>query len=218
MADRGTLFLDEIGEIPGSVQAKLLRALQHKEIRPVGASGAVPVDIRVISATHRDLSAMVEAEQFRTDLFYRLNVVRIEIPPLRERREDVPLLVHHFLAKHRGTGAAIEGIDDDALELLVAQEWPGNVRELENVMESALALARGPRLRASDLPLARRRTPALARVPLEVPLSLDAYERCALARALEEAGGDAARGARRLGIGRSTFYRKLARHGLRSTD
>ena len=219
MADRGTLFLDEIGEIPGSVQAKLLRALQHKEVRPVGASGAVPIDIRVISATHRDLSAMVEAQQFRTDLFYRLNVVRIEIPPLRERREDVPLLVHHFLAKHGGTSAQIEGIDDDALELLVMHDWPGNVRELENVMESALALARGPRLRASDLPIARRRAPgAAARVPLEVPLSLEAYEQCALARALEEASGDAAQAARRLGIGRSTFYRKLAKHGLRSAD
>ncbi|HTF33917.1 MAG TPA: sigma-54 dependent transcriptional regulator [Myxococcota bacterium] len=219
MADRGTLFLDEIGEIPGSVQAKLLRALQHKEVRPVGASAPVPVDLRIISATHRDLSAMVEARQFRTDLFYRLNVVRIEIPPLRERREDVPLLVHHFLAKHGNTSVQIEGIDDDALELLVMHDWPGNVRELENVMESALALARGPRLRASDLPLARRRASgAAARVPLEVPLSLEAYEWCALARALEEASGDAAQAARRLGIGRSTFYRKLSKHGLRSAD
>jgi len=143
----------------------------------------------------------------------------VEIPPLRERREDVPLLVHHFLAKHGGVAAQIEGIEDDALELLVLHDWPGNIRELENVMESALALARGPRLRASDLPLARRRAagPA-ARIPLEVPLSLAAYERCALARALEEANGDAAQAARRLGIGRSTLYRKLSKHGLRGAD
>jgi len=217
MADRGTLFLDEIGEIPATVQAKLLRALQHKEVRPVGASGPVPVDIRVISATHRDLAAMVTAGGFRTDLFYRLNVVRIELPPLRERREDVPLLVHHFLAKHARPNAPSEGIEDDALEVLVSHDWPGNVRELENVMESALALARGPRLRAGDLPLARRRTGG-ATQPLDpdVPLSLDAYERCALVRALQEARGDAALAARRLDIGRSTFYRKLAKHGLRS--
>jgi DNA-binding NtrC family response regulator len=160
---------------------------------------------------------MVTAGGFRTDLFYRLNVVRIELPPLRERREDVPLLVHHFLAKHARPNAPSEGIEDDALEVLVSHDWPGNVRELENVMESALALARGPRLRAGDLPLARRRTGG-ATQPLDpdVPLSLDAYERCALVRALQEARGDAALAARRLDIGRSTFYRKLAKHGLRS--
>jgi two-component system response regulator HydG len=210
IADRGTLFLDEIGEIPPSVQAKLLRALQHKEVRPVGSTATVPVDIRVISATHRDLASMVAQGGFRTDLFYRLNVVRIQIPPLRERREDIPLLAHHFLAKHRA-GSRVEGFENDALERLVENEWPGNVRELENAIESALALAPGPRLRAADLPVLRR-VPGRAPSPSEsdLPLSLEAYERCALERALRECGGDATEAAKRLGIGRSTFYRKLA--------
>jgi DNA-binding NtrC family response regulator len=216
MASQGTLFLDEVGEIPLSVQAKLLRALQHKEVRPVGASSTVPVDIRVISATHRDLAAMVSEGRFRTDLFYRLNVVRVRIPPLRERREDIPQLVHHFIQKHRASGARVEGIEDDALEILVGSDWPGNVRELENVVESAMALAPGPRLRIADLPRARRAWSRVASpISSELPLSLEAYERCALERALCESGGDATAAARCLGIGRSTLYRKLSRHGLR---
>jgi DNA-binding NtrC family response regulator len=214
MANHGTLFLDEVGELPLGVQAKLLRALQHKEIRPVGSASAVPVDLRVISATHRDLAEMVAAGGFRADLFYRLDVVRIEIPPLRERREDIPLLVHHFLLKHAGAGGRVTGIEDAALEALVQAEWPGNVRELENAIESALALAPGPRLRIADLPGARRRAAPAAAPPTDLPLSLDAYERCALERALCETGGDATQAARLLGIGRSTLYRRLARHGL----
>ncbi len=221
MAEGGTLFLDEIGEIPLATQAKLLRALQYKEVRAVGAAASVSVDIRVITATHRDLAAMVETGRFRTDLFYRLNVVRIEIPPLRERIEDVPLLSQHFLDKHARTRGTV-AIDDAALERLMSHDWPGNVRELENVIESALALARGPRLRAADLPIGRSRTAPMSasRVaagetpPSGLPLSLDAYERSALERALRETGGQAREAARRLGIGRSTFYRKLGKHGL----
>jgi DNA-binding NtrC family response regulator len=214
-AHRGTLFLDEVGEIPLAVQARLLRALQSREVRPVGGSDAVPVDIRVVAATNRDLAAMVEEGRFRLDLYYRLNVVRIDVPPLRERMEDVPLLAAHFLAKHRREGVPGALLEPDALERLGRYAWPGNVRELENAIESALALARGPRLRAADLPLG---LPAAAEVrarPDHLPLDLDAYERCALERALAEAGGDATEAARRLGIGRSTFYRKLARHALR---
>jgi DNA-binding NtrC family response regulator len=215
MASGGTLFLDEIGEIAPSVQAKLLRALQHKEVRPVGSSKTVPVDIRVISATHRDLAALVGEGRFRADLFYRLNVVRIEIPPLRERREDIPLLVHHFLGKHRDASGRVEGIDDDALERLVAADWPGNVRELENAIESALALAAGPRLRPGDFEHTHAAPPAVSAGSVEgLPLSLEAYERAALACALRENAGDARAAARCLGIGRSTFYRKLAQHGL----
>jgi len=221
MAQGGTLFLDEIGELPLAMQAKLLRALQYKEVRAVGAAAPVSVDIRVVTATHRDLAAMVEAGRFRTDLYYRLHVVRLEIPPLRERIEDVPLLAQHLLDKHarRGEPAAI---DEEALERLMSHDWPGNVRELENVIESALALARGSRLRAADLPIGRSRAGATAPAPRAtepapsgLPLSLDAYERSALERALREAGGNATDAARRLGIGRSTFYRKLGRHGLR---
>lgn len=215
MAEAGTLFLDEVGEIPLTVQAKLLRALQYKEVRPVGATEALPVDLRVVSATHRNLAEMVQGDRFRMDLYYRLNVVRIEIPPLRERREDIPLLVHHFLERHRGEGSRIEGIEEEALELLMSQVWPGNVRELENSIESALALAAGPRLRAADLPFGRRRGSATAASSATtLPLSLQAYERSALERALRESGGNAAAAARCLGIGRSTFYRKLAQHEI----
>jgi len=218
MAHRGTLFLDEVGEIPLSVQAKLLRALQNKEIRPVGASSSVPVDIRVISATNRDLAEMVSGGSFRTDLFYRLNVVRVEIPRLRDRRDDIPLLVHHFLDKHRTENSRVEGIEDDALEVLIESDWPGNVRELENVIESALALAPGPRLRIADLPRTRRNSSRVVSTALiDVPVSLEAYERCALERVLWECGGDATAAAARLGIGRSTFYRKLAKHNLVSS-
>jgi two-component system response regulator HydG len=215
IANRGTLFLDEIGEIPPHVQAKLLRALQHKEVRPVGAATSVPIDIRVISATHRDLATMVDEGGFRTDLFYRLNVVRVVIPPLRERREDIPLLVHHFLRKHGDENSRIEGIEERALELLIASDWPGNVRELENTIESAMALAPGPRLRVSDLAINRPacRSVSVA-VPPDLPISLDAYERCALERALAECAGDVSAAARVLGVGRSTLYRKLAKHDI----
>ncbi len=215
IANRGTLFLDEIGEIPSHLQAKLLRALQNKEVRPVGAASSVPIDIRVISATHRDLAAMVDEGAFRADLFYRLNVVRIMIPPLRERRGDIPLLVHHFLRKHANENSRIEGIDERALELLMASDWPGNVRELENTIESAMALAPGPRLRISDLALNRpasRSTSVF--VPTALPISLGAYERCALERALAECAGDVTAAARVLEIGRSTLYRKLTKHGI----
>ena len=142
-------------------------------------------------------------------------MVRIAVPSLGERSEDIPLLVHHFLAAYRRPLYPIEGIDDDALQLLVEHDWPGNVRELENTIESALALAPGPRLRLADLPIARRagvRTGGV--LDLELPLSLAAYERSALERALRETGGDATQAARLLGIGRSTFYRRLARHEL----
>jgi DNA-binding NtrC family response regulator len=216
MADRGTLLLDEIGEIPSGVQAKLLRALQQKEVRPVGASEAVPVDIRVICATNRDLAAMVSDGLFRMDLYYRLNVVRIEIPTLRERREDVPQLAHHFLIKHRREGSPVRGFEPEALEMLSRYDWPGNVRELENAIESGLALASGERFRAADLGLGEG-IPGAAlavRPGPEVPLSLEAYERCAIERALRETRGDATEAARRLGIGRSTFYRKLSKHGI----
>jgi two-component system response regulator HydG len=217
IAHGGTLFLDEIGEIPPSVQAKLLRALQHKEVRPVGGASPAPVDIRVICATNRDLAEMVREGRFRADLFYRLNVVRIDLPPLRERTDDIPLLAHHFLKKHRRDPEGPRGFEPDAMALLARHSWPGNVRELENAIESALALARFDRLRASDFSLGPARA-ALGLAPSpahqEIPLSLDAYECCALERALREAGGDAREAARRLGIGRSTLYRKLARHGI----
>ena len=214
MAEGGTLFLDEVGELPSAVQSKLLRALNSKAIRPVGGTREIPVDLRILSATHRDLGEMVAAGTFRMDLYYRLDVVRVEVPPLRERREDIALLAHHFLRKHRPDGA-IEGFEDDALGALVSYDWPGNVRELENSIESALALSRGPRLRRGDLPMPVARASSDDAADGDgLPLSLDAYERAALERALSESGGDAGLAARRLGLGRSTFYRKLAKHGI----
>jgi DNA-binding NtrC family response regulator len=215
MAQRGTLFLDEVGEIPLHVQAKLLRALQQREVRPLGGSEPVPVDIRVIAASNRDLAAMVEGGSFRLDLFYRLNVVRIDVPPLRERMEDVPLLAAHFLAKHARPGEGPVSLGPEALEKLLHYAWPGNVRELENAIESSLALARGPILRAGDLAFEVPPRGEPAPPADSVPLRLEAYERLALERALRECAGDASLAARRLGMGRSTFYRKLSRHGLR---
>jgi DNA-binding NtrC family response regulator len=215
LADGGTLFLDEIGEIPLAVQAKLLRVLQTRAVRPLGGSAAVTVDIRVICATHRDLTEMVAAGSFRRDLYYRLDVVRLVLPSLRERGDDVLLLAQHFLEKHRRADSPVLGFSPDALEALTARAWPGNVRELENAIEAALALASGERLGAAELTRAgvRSSRPSAAE-GAALPLSLDAYERSALERALEECRGDASQAARRLGIGRSTFYRKLARHGI----
>lgn len=215
-AHGGTLFLDEIGELPLSVQAKLLRSLQNKEVRPVGSDEAVPVDIRVISATHRDLSSMVGLGQFRMDLFYRLNVVRIEVPPLRERKEDIPLLIQTFLAEHRAKGSIVQTVSDSSLELLLQHDWPGNVRELENVIESAVALTHKECLEPTDLPFGKPASRVSTKPFADIELSLAAYERCALERALQNSAGDVREAAKRLGIGRSTFYRKLARHGLES--
>ena len=217
VADGGTLFLDEIGEIAQSIQAKLLRALQQREVRPVGSATPVAVNLRIVAATNRDLAQLADEGRFRLDLFYRLNVVRIELPPLRERSDDIPLLAQHFLGKHRRANSPVSGFEPEALHALTRHGWPGNVRELENAIESALALANGPLLRAREFSFGRERSagssPA-ATPSAGLPLSFDAYERNLIERALEEAGGDAALAARRLGVGRSTFYRKLAKHGV----
>jgi two-component system response regulator HydG len=212
-ATGGTLFLDEIGELPLLLQSKLLRALQEREVKPLGADSRVSVDVRIVAATNRDLAAEVRAGRFRSDLFYRLHVVSIELPALRERAEDIPPLVGHFMDRH-AVGSRISGIEPDALELLINRRWDGNVRELENAVEAALALAPGPRLRASDLEVEHARTSRRAPTPDSLELSLDAYERACLEEALRQSGQDVRRAARLLGIGRSTLYRKLTRHGL----
>lgn len=215
VADGGTLFLDEIGEVAPAVQARLLRALQEREVRPVGSGQAVSVDLRIVAATNRNLQDCVDEGSFRQDLFYRLDVVRIDLPPLRERREDIPLLATHFFDKHRGAATRVEGLDPAALTRLMEYAWPGNVRELENAVESALALCPNRRLGPDDFSLGSARSVEVAQpVPSDLPLSLDAYERCVLERALGESCGDATGAARSLGIGRSTLYRKLAKHGL----
>jgi two-component system response regulator AtoC len=152
-AEGGSLFLDEIGELPTAVQVKLLRVLQEEEIRPVGESKSQPIDVRVIAATSRDLEVEVAEGRFREDLYYRLNVVHLHVPPLRERRHDIPLLADHFLRHFSTTlGKSVHSISDDALERLSSYRWPGNVRELENVIERALILADGDRLTLRELP------------------------------------------------------------------
>ena len=152
-ADGGTLFLDEVGEIPTSLQAKLLRVLQEEEIQPLGENKPRAVDVRVIAATARDLEAEVAAGRFREDLYYRINVVRLQVPPLRERPKDIPLLLDHFLARYReDLGKPVHGIADAALERMVSYRWPGNVRELENVIERAMILADGDRITLRELP------------------------------------------------------------------
>jgi len=215
-ASGGTLFLDEIGELSPRLQAKLLRVIQEREVRPLGADAAVPIDVRIISATNRDLEVEVKKGSFRSDLFYRLRVVSIRLAPLRERPEDIPVLAAHFLERH-GEGSRILGIEPEALEALLTHAWDGNVRELENRIEAAVALARGPRLTITDLGLdsVHRDTREASR-PDGIPLSLPSYERACLEEALFQAEGDIRRAASLLGIGRSTLYRKLKTHGIRS--
>ena len=158
-ADGGTLFLDEVGELPAPVQVKLNRALQEGEIRPVGEARSVKVDVRVVAATLRDLRSEVDAGRFREDLYYRLNVFPVRLPPLRERRSDIPLLAGHLLKKHaRAQGRALEGFEADALAALAAYAFPGNVRELENVVERAVAVCTGPRIDLAGLPPQLRQT------------------------------------------------------------
>jgi len=208
-AHGGTLFLDEVGELPLGLQAKLLRAIQEREVRPLGAVDARPLDVRLIAATNRDLAAEVRAGRFRADLFYRLRVVSLALPPLRERPEDVPVLASHFVER-AARGTKVIGLEPEALERLIAQRWEGNVRELENTIEAAVALAQGPRITAADLRLSSFDQPR-ARLPGEIALSLAAYERACLEEALRRCEGDVRAAARLLGIGRSTFYRKLGK-------
>jgi len=215
-ADGGTLFLDEIGELPLMLQSKLLRAIQEREVRPLGATAPVLVDVRIVAATNRKLEEEVQAGRFRSDLFYRLRVVSIELPPLRKRPEDIPLLALHFL-KGVGRDSKVRGIEPAAIEALSSQPWKGNVRELENCIEAAVALAHGSYLSVADLRLNPGGIPA-PRVlpPADMPLSLAAYERRCLEDALRVAEGDVRRAAALLGIGRSTLYRKLGEHDLLS--
>ncbi|WP_136066339.1 sigma-54 interaction domain-containing protein [Modicisalibacter radicis] len=215
LAHGGTLFLDEIGDMPLAMQVKLLRVLQDREVEAVGATRLVPVDVRVIAATHRPLESLVTRGEFREDLFYRVNVVPLTIPALRERREDVPGLARHLLkrlAERRGRRCPT--LSDAALACLCRHGWPGNVRELENVLEAAFYLG-GSRLEVDDLPEALRGAPsAAAGGDGSLRATLEAAEREALERALSESGGNRTRAAKRLGIAKSSFYEKLTRHRL----
>ncbi|GEJ58096.1 sigma-54-dependent transcriptional regulator [Anaeromyxobacter diazotrophicus] len=226
-AQGGTIFLDEVGELPLPTQVKLNRALQEKEIRRVGDTAAVKVDVRVIAATHRDLKAEAAAGRFREDLYYRLNVFPIRLPPLRERVEDVPLLAAHFLEKHaRAFRRDVAEFAPDALRALTAYAWPGNVRELENAVERAVAVAKGRVVGAEDLPPDLAAAPAagageaLPDLPLRdvVELARDRVTRDYLVALLRELKGNVTKAAARAGMERESLHRLLKKHGLRSDD
>ncbi|MDB4994699.1 MAG: two component, sigma54 specific, transcriptional regulator, Fis family [Myxococcaceae bacterium] len=219
-ASGGTLFLDEVGELPASLQVKLLRVLQEREVRPVGSNEVRPVDIRVVAATNRDLRSAVRERTFREDLYYRLNVVSIESPPLRKRRQDIAPLVHHFLRKHAlRLGKPVKAIDPMALEALVQRAWPGNVRELENAVERSVILARGDTITAEGVMVAGDSIapPSLSCAPttsLPFPEAVRQFERAYVASAIAQADGNLAEAARIAGVDRSNFRRMAKRHVL----
>lgn len=217
-ANGGTIFLDEIGELPLEMQAKLLRVLQEKEIRPVGSNQKVKVDVRVVAATNRDLEAEYRNGTFRKDLYFRLNVVTVHLPALRERRSDIPMLAHWFLDRH-APGSAMQ-VTHAAMKCLLQYDWPGNVRELENCIERAVALGDGKIIDLSDLPP----TIASASPSADVPVSaitgavsstdLEDIERATIERVFEQVKGDKAMAGKMLGISRATLYRKLKRYNI----
>ena len=219
LAHEGTLFLDEVGDLPAEVQIKLLRVLQEGEIERVGSSRTLSVDVRLISATSAPLELLLDQGRFREDLYYRLNVFPIVIPPLRDRREDIPELVDHFIARHRKrVGRAVTGVEPDALARLVTYDWPGNVRELENLVERALILTTGDRITADALAFqgrGRSQTPTAATPePRGLDATLDAIERRQLEDSLRRHSGSKSEVARELGINRTTLYYRLKKHGL----
>ena len=212
-AGDGTLFLDEIGDLPVDLQAKLLRALQEHEVKPVGSNERVGIRARVIAATNRDLEASIRTGSFRQDLYFRLNVVQIKLPPLRDRRVDIPLLVNTFLEKFSDPARPIHTISEDAMRRIMTYDWPGNIRELENAIERAVALGSGPILHVGDLPSNLQYTSSTEKLPEGDELvPLEALERRAIFRALRETAGDKLAAARLLGIGKTTLYRKLKQY------
>ncbi len=222
-ANGGSLFLDEIGELPISLQVKLLRALQDREVRRVGESTSRRVDVRILAATARDLAREVEAGSFRSDLYYRLNVVNIHLPPLRHRTEEIPLLARHFIDEYNeALGTAVEGLESPAMNCLLGYGWPGNVRELENVIERAMVLADGPKVSADQLPLGVRekeRQPFRAGDPLpEDELSVKRrtaeLEKHLIARALEITGGNRTRASQLLDLSYRALLYKIRDYGL----
>jgi DNA-binding NtrC family response regulator len=220
-AHGGTIFLDEIGELPLGVQAKLLRVLENREIKRIGSPHPLQVDIRVIAATNRNLATMVAQGTFRDDLYYRLNVGALHLPPLRERTEDIDPLCSHFIeAFNKKLGKRVTGLDAAASELFVRAPWPGNVREIANVIERAMIVAKGPLITVDDLPVHLLMPAPVLRDDDHVPtatmpdLSLQAAERNQIVRALDAAGGRRVDAARLLGLSRRTLYRKLDKYGI----
>ncbi|HEY2388909.1 MAG TPA: sigma-54 dependent transcriptional regulator [Candidatus Binatia bacterium] len=212
----GTIFLDEIGDVPLNLQVKLLRTIEQKEIQPVGASNPQNVDVRVIAATNRDLAQASEAGEFREDLYYRLNVIGIEIPPLRERREDIPALVQHFVAIHnRELRKSFKGVDGVTMKVLLSLPWKGNVRELDNVIEHAMILGEGDWITVADLPRALKPEDVVsAAVGDNLREALRVYERAHIESVLAGSDGDKHVAAERLGVSLSSLYRKLEELGI----
>jgi DNA-binding NtrC family response regulator len=222
-ADGGTIFLDEVGELPLEAQVKLLRVLQEGEVHPLGANHAVKVDVRVIAATHRDLSAMVEDETFRQDLYYRLAVVPLRIPPLRERREDIPEMIDTLFQRAKERHGLLDVRMAAAVhQRLIAYAWPGNVRQLENVLERLLVLSSGDLITAEDLPedfiASSAGAPTLWPDLPEEGLSLEAIERDLISRSLEKFNGNQTQAARYLDISRRTLIYRMEKHGLAITE
>jgi len=214
-ADGGTLFLDEICEMHPRLQAKFLRALQEREIERLGGTGTIPVDVRIIAATNRDLQKALEEGVLREDLYYRLNVILLRVPPLRERMDDVQMLAMHFLRKYAAREhSSMSSISDEAQEVLISYAWPGNVRELENAIERAVVLGKTEQLRAQDLPPQVHRTGDDERPLIPAHLTLEEIEKLAIAQALRLTGGNKSEAAERLGIHRTSIYDKMRRYGI----
>ncbi len=212
-ADKGTLFLDELSEISHGLQVKLLRAIQEREVIPVGGREPVKFDVRLIAATNKNLEDEVKKGIFREDLFYRVNVITVPLPPLRERKEDIPLLVNHFLQKYaQRLGKPSVKISRQAMQVLVNYDWPGNVRELENMVERTVALCEGDSIETTDLPEKLTRVRIAIRDLVEYQVTLDALEEDHIKKVLQKVSGDKAKAAQILGINLSTLYRKLARY------
>lgn len=210
-AESGTIFLDELGEMPMSIQAKLLRAIESREVQPVGSVRRIPFQARIIAATNKDLQQSIEEGQFREDLYYRMAVMEIPVPPLSERRDDIPSLVRHFVDKYsRELGRSCAGVESSAMRMLVAHEWKGNIRELENAIERALIVAEGELIEPQDLSeLVRGAEVAVDEEEVSLAEATRRFEYQHIERAIERCQGDKRRAARRLGVSLSSLYRKL---------
>ncbi len=220
IAEGGTVFLDEVGELPIDLQAKLLRAIQEKEIRPVGSTKHLPINVRILAATNRDLEEGVAQGTFRRDLYFRLNVLSLRIPSLRERRQDIPILASHFLERLSRGGEQERTLSDDAMKAMLAYDWPGNVRELENCLERACAFTSGPMIHLGDLPREISQLQGSTATNDRngdgkiVPMS--ELERLTILNAIAQLNGDKLQAAKLLGIGKTTLYRKLKEYSARS--
>lgn len=214
LAHKGTILLDEIGEMSPALQTKLLRVIEEKKLDPLGATRPTSADVRVVAATNRDLSRLVESGEFRQDLFYRINVVKIELPSLRERREDIPLLVDHFIKKFNlKRGRFVEGVSDAVMDILLKYDFPGNVRELENIIEHAFILRKEGLIKPDDLPAEVVKRSDIRSTPAKTSM-LRRSEAETIRSALERHGGNRIQTARELGIDRTTLWRKMRRYGL----